>query len=152
MIIGGRAHRFDMPAIGQLLSTNLADQVLFLGYDLNAQNIRPGGTLTLTLYWQALQEMDTSYTVFVHLLDGDNRVRAQRDFIPGEGETPTTGWVKGEILSDAVQLGLPPDLPAGAYTLEVGLYDASNGQRLEVVDGAGRVVGDRVLLEQVRVR
>lgn len=150
--IGGRARRFDMPPVGRPLSANLSRQVLFLGYDLKAHAVKPGEKLELTLYWQALQEMDVSYTVFVHLLNGDSRVQAQRDFIPGDGQTPTSGWLKGEILSDVVRLDLPSDMPAGEYTLEIGLYDARNGQRLQVVNEAGQVVGDRVVLEQVRVK
>ena len=40
-----------------------------VGYDLAAAEAQPGGTLALTLHWQALAATDRPYTVFVHLID-----------------------------------------------------------------------------------
>ena len=34
------------------------------------------------------------------------------------------------MVTDERQVTLPPDLPAGQYTLVVGLYDLSTGQRV----------------------
>jgi hypothetical protein len=46
-----------------------------------------------------------------------------------------------------------PDAPAGGYAIEVGMYDATTGQRLEVLSSEGESLGDRVLLpEQVLVK
>jgi len=39
-------------------------------------------------------------------------------------------WLPGEILTDDYQLGLPPDLPSGAYELRVGLYNPVDGRHL----------------------
>jgi hypothetical protein len=38
-----------------------------VGYDLSAESISPGDTLTVTLVWRAEASLDTDYTVFVHL-------------------------------------------------------------------------------------
>ena len=72
--------------------------------------------------------MDTSHTVFVHLLDDARQVRGQRDGIPVNGAYPTTLWRPGEFVTDGYEIAVEP----GQYTVEVGLYDAASGARLPV--------------------
>jgi mannosyltransferase len=128
---------------------NLGNKVALYGYDLSTEVLRPGETLHLTLYWQALESMDTSYTVFTHLLDESNQVRGQMDGVPVGGARPTTGWVPGEYLRDEYQLTVDGEAPAGEYLLEVGMYDATTPdfQRLPLVDSAGNVLDKRIVLE-----
>ena len=96
--------------------------------------------------------MDTSYSTFVHLLDANNQVRAQRDFMPADGEAPTTGWIKDEIITDALDIFISDDIPPGTYTLEVGMYDPTTGERLFVLDEHGNPAADRISLEQIIIR
>ncbi len=96
---------------------------------------RNANQIALTLVWQAVLETATSYHVFVHLVDENGRLLAQSDGEPAAWSRPTTGWVPGEYVSDPHQLTLPPDPPAGALTLRVGLYDPSSGQRLQTPTG-----------------
>ena len=135
-----------MPPIEHLLTVNLGRQVELLGYDLEEASLGPGDTLHLTLYWRALAEMDKSYTVFTHLLDGDSRIRGQKDNVPGDGTLPTTGWVAGEIITDRYEIAVHSDAQPGRYVLEIGFYDADTGQRLPVVNQEGQRLDDRVLL------
>jgi 4-amino-4-deoxy-L-arabinose transferase-like glycosyltransferase len=148
-----RPHSFEAPrptrpqraALGGQQESTLDSQnrtVELVGYDI-PEEAKPGEPLAVTLHWQALAESPKSYVRFVHLLDGEGRIVAQQDSVPGQGELSTTGWVPGEYLVDRVQLGLPPDLPEGQYRLEVGLYDPITGQRL--ADAEGR---DMILLQQ----
>jgi hypothetical protein len=44
------------------------------------------------------------------------------------------------------------DAPPGEHVIEVGLYVAETGERLPVLNGAGGIIGDRLLLSAVRVR
>jgi hypothetical protein len=46
---------------------------------------------------------------------------------------------------------LPSDVPAGEYEIEVGLYLVSSGTRLPVLDDAGQVLDNRILLDSVMV-
>ncbi|MFN2166472.1 MAG: hypothetical protein ACK2U9_09435, partial [Anaerolineae bacterium] len=46
-------------------------------------HVMPDG-LSVELVWQALQEMDTSYRVFVHVLDDDGNIVAQSDAEPAD--------------------------------------------------------------------
>lgn len=91
--------------------------------------------MRVTLYWQAVERMDTGYTVFVQLLDEQGRVRAQVDSAPRGGGYPTFWWLPGEIVADAVSVEIPADLD-GAYRIIAGLYDPATGGRLRVA-GSG---------------
>jgi hypothetical protein len=89
-------------------------------------------TLSLTLTWQALAPVPEDYTVFAHLLVGDEKL-AQADARPCEGGCPTNAWRPGEIVVDWHRFALPPGAPAGPYRLAVGLYLLATGERVPVV-------------------
>ncbi len=146
MRVAGRPRRFDLPPMEHAVHARLGDVAELMGYDLTEPE-QAGGTLALTLYWRAIAPSAAPLTVFVHLLDGENKVRGQVDRAPGDGAYPTTGWVAEEVLVDAYQVPVDPDLRAGEYTVEVGMYDAATGARLPAWDANGQALGDRVLLE-----
>jgi hypothetical protein len=125
---------FAPPDPDYVLSIPLGGRVTLLGYDLDPAQPAPGDQLLLTLYWQALAEMETNYTVFTHLLGPDGSVVAQDDAAPVSGTYPTTLWVTGEVVADSHSLDLPSDLAPGTYTLEVGMYVLESGDRLSVPD------------------
>ena len=135
-----RPHSFDTPSFEFPVGANFSERIQLLGYSLAPSGVRPGETLSLTLHWQALSPMDTSYSVFIHLVDGEGHILAQHDTVPGQGTLPTTGWVEEEIVTDQFELGLAVDLPEDDYSLLVGLYDVSTGARLTVLpDGEDHV-------------
>ncbi|MFQ6001314.1 MAG: hypothetical protein ACE5LG_06555, partial [Anaerolineae bacterium] len=125
---------------------SLGGLVSLVGYGLTAESVRPGDSFTLVLYWRALAPIDKSYTVFAHLLDSENQVWAQEDSLPSGGARPTTGWVPGEFIIDEYELVVEADAPPGEYLLEVGMYDASTGERLPAMDVEGRVLDNRIVL------
>lgn len=133
----GRPHVFTPPAtMGRRLDARFGDLATLLGYDLIAPATR-SDPVSLTLYWRAEATAAIPYAVSVQLLDASGILRAQRDQQPGSGTLATTGWVPGEILTDPYRLDLPADLPAGAYTLIVKLYDPATGQTLPVASAGG---------------
>ncbi|MGD8791296.1 MAG: glycosyltransferase family 39 protein [Anaerolineae bacterium] len=107
-----------------------------LGYTARPEAPAPGDDLALTLYWQADAWIPGSYTVFVHLLDGEGERRGQDDAPPLGGLYPTSHWPPGVSLPDSHLLFLPPDLDPGRYRLVVGLYDAVSLDRLPLAGGA----------------
>lgn len=138
---------FQPPRIKYPLEADLGGQVRLAGYFLSPDRLKAGQSLRLTLYWQAQRRMRSSYTVFVHLLDEDGLLRGQQDDVPGDGALPTTTWLEGEYVADEHQITLAEDASPGQYRLEVGLYERASGQRLNVLDGQGRVQGDSVPLD-----
>ena len=124
------ARSFAPPAGIVPLALPFGDALALAGYQLDWAACAPGGDCPLTLVWQGLAEMDTSYHVFVHLVDETGRILAQADGQPAGWTRPTTGWAAGEYVSDTHLLVLPGTLPAGGLALRVGVYDPDTGQRL----------------------
>ncbi len=151
--IQGREHQTEAPeSIAFPMSLQLGDTIRLLGYDLDTQDVSAGGTLHLTLYWKALAEMETSYTVFNHLIDAENGIWGQKDGIPGGGTLPTSGWIAGEYVVDEFEIVVQADAPPGEYVLETGMYDLATMARLIVVDAEGGVIGDRILLDTTPIQ
>lgn len=133
------------------LNTNLNDQVVLEKAWVSQFSYRPGGSVPVTLRWRCLETFDSSYKVFVHILTRDMaRLIAQRDVEPVNGLRPTQTWTSGELISDAHQVILPEDTPAGTYQIRVGLYNESG--RLAVVDpGQADVVDNTILVATIEV-
>ena len=86
----------------------------------------PGDILQLALFWHTDASIDQRYKVFLHLLDENGQLVAQRDSEPGSTLKPTTIWQPGEPITDNHGLLIPSDLPPGSYTLTLGLYDIAD--------------------------
>jgi hypothetical protein len=114
--------------------------------------IRPGETLSLTLYWRALAPMDTSYTVFVQAIDEQGTKVAQVDRLPCGGGCPTTTWRPGDLIGESYELAIRPDAPPGRYELIAGMYDLDTGQRLQQLEAGGTLVTDHLNLGSVEVQ
>jgi hypothetical protein len=98
---------------------------------LPAEPLKPGTLLPVGLVWRADQTPGRNLTVFVHLVDTGTLLVAQQDARPYQGRWPTVAWLPGDQLKDLVTISLPPDLPDGAYTLRIGLYDENGRLHLE---------------------
>jgi len=107
-------------------------KIALVGFDLDQRTVRPGETLHLTLYWEALSPMEEDYTVFTHLLRPPDEIWAQEDDQPQDGQSPTSTWQPGQIIEDHYQLTLRPEAPPGVYQVEIGLYLPATGDRLMV--------------------
>jgi len=133
-------HAFTAPPVDIEVDTRLGNVATLLGAILQPEtcNLKPGTPLTVTLVWRAEATASTSYHVFLHLLDPEERLIAQSDGIPAGWTRPTTGWLPGEYITDAHILTVPPDAPMGEYTLQAGLY-VPGGERLTAPDGTNAI-------------
>ncbi|OQA41031.1 MAG: hypothetical protein BWY52_02706 [Chloroflexi bacterium ADurb.Bin325] len=130
------AHRADI---------DFGGQITLLGYAVTEGR----DTITVRMYWQALRPPAEDYTIFVHLLDAQGRIIAQRDQQPTGGRMPTSTWPRGYTVADEVVLNVSANLPAGAYQLVTGVYQPLTMLRLPATDAAGRPLGDHVSLDGV---
>lgn len=136
---------------GHRVQARLGSGAMLESYTLEPEHIRAWDRVRLTLYWRALEEMERDYTVFVHLIDGGERVLAQRDSQPVGGRYPTSLWDRDEVVRDEHELAVPVDAQPGRFRVVVGMYTWPDLKRLEVQDSTGRRLGDRVLLEEITV-
>jgi hypothetical protein len=126
--------------------------VRILGYALSAEQVAPGDTLLLTLYWQALEPMSERYTVFTHLLDASEVIQAQMDSEPQGGGLPTDRWAAGQTVQDNYALVVSDAAQPGPHVLEAGMYLLETLDRLPVADSETEMpLGDRVLLGTIQV-
>jgi hypothetical protein len=131
------------------LRASLGDGVMLLGYDLSAEEIDPGDSLRLILYWQATGDIGRDYKVFTHLADGQDRIWGQKDSQPVNGLYPTSHWQPGRVIRDIYDIAVPEDTPAGQYGFFVGMYAPDSGERLPALGANGqRLPADRIPLGQ----
>jgi len=112
------------------------------GYDLDREVVKPGETVQVTLYWQALEDTAMDYVLFAQAFGRGGGKVGQRDTYPGLGHYPTSFWRPGQIIADTVPLPIAEDAVAPSrLLLDVGLYERGSGRRLAVVDEADDPVG-----------
>ncbi len=129
---------------------NFGNLVQLIGYDLDTRRAYPGGRVPVTLYWQALASIPTSYQIFTHLESEAGPV-AQSDGVPVCWTYPTDAWRPGQIIADQHAIILSPDTPPGEYPLEIGLYLPDTFERLDILDDAGNPAGTSVTLATVEI-
>ncbi len=135
------------------------------GYDVVTPAVARGGTLKVNLTWQNGTAPLPRLHSFVHVRNSQkgwpvnpqtgSEIWAQQDnFAPGD--LLTEDWVPGKLYRDAFELRLPPNMPPGAYFLEVGWFDPTEGEQLDPqadsVTPPLKVLWRSILLPSVEVR
>jgi hypothetical protein len=144
--VGAPPHVYQPLPTANTVGVEFAGVGILTGYSIT----RTPESLLLNLIWRATATADESYNVFVHLQeDATGRIWAQSDAGPADWTRPTTGWLPGEFIADVHRLALPADLPAGKYTLWVGLYEPRSGRRVSAL-GPGVAADQRVAISQVQ--
>jgi hypothetical protein len=139
-------------SIPNAVRQNFGNLVQLAGYDMGTRVVRPGETLRVTLYWQALAPIHVNYSVFVHVRGEGESIWARQDAWPQKGAAPTSTMRVGDLITDMYELTLQPDTPPGMYDVEVGLYDSSTLKRLQLITDDGRLTdADFIYLSIIRV-
>ncbi len=128
----------------QQLKSNFADQIELVGFEMT--EAKPGESLEVSLYWEALHPIDEDYVVFVHVLNSNGELVANHDSRPENGRFPTPAWLPGIVIPDTHTLLLPVELPAGEYQLKAGLYQPESGERLPAATAEGNMPADKAIL------
>ena len=107
------------------------------GYSISSDNVRPGDTITVDLLWEALDETDQNYLVFVKLYRQGSEV-SSRDTFPGRGNYATSLWRKGDMFIDRHRISVPQELESpDVLLLAAGLFDLTPMRPLLVDNQAG---------------
>jgi len=105
------------------------ERIALKGYGV-MEEVKPGDVLAVNLRWKAIATSPVDYHLFVHLVDQDGRLWAQKD-----SQKFTSGWQPGEEVDDKEAILLPLDIPPGQYQILVGFYLLESGQRLKLANG-----------------
>lgn len=134
------------PVLAQRVEYRFGDELVLRGYELKPAS--EGHTVRVVLRWEALKDLLTNYTIFVHLRDTPDHAYTLGDSPPRNGWYPTSLWQKGEVVLDEHTLTLPSgNLPPLA--LYIGAYATDTGVRLPAFDAEGKPIPNgEVMLEQ----
>ncbi|MDQ3249433.1 MAG: hypothetical protein M3Q45_09565, partial [Chloroflexota bacterium] len=113
----------------------------------------PGATLNVNLSWREPGDWPSSLAVFVHLRR-ESTLLAQADGVPHFFYLYdfSNGGMPQETLDEWRQLTVPIDAqPGETLTVVIGLYNPQTGQRADVLDANGNVIGNEVVIGQVQV-
>jgi hypothetical protein len=139
-------------SIPNAVRQNFGNLIQLAGFEMEPRVLKPGETLRVTLYWQALAPVRVNYSAFAHVRGEGQTLWAGQDAWPQNGAAPTSTWRVGDIITDTYELALKPDTPPGTYPVEVGLYDSSTIVRLPLVAEDGRPTdADFLDLSPIRV-
>jgi hypothetical protein len=125
-------------------------QLRLLGHTVEPGEIRPGGSVTATLGWEAVGPVAADYSVVTILKDRRGEPVEQNQRGLGGGGEGTASWEPGRWVFRTSSLDLRRSLQPGEYSLAVGLYD-SKTRKLVPVDG-GAPGDETVTLGPVQVR
>ncbi|MCX6018837.1 MAG: hypothetical protein NTZ50_10130 [Chloroflexi bacterium] len=101
----------------------------------------PGDEVTLTLTWTLDAPLPFDASVFVHLIDENDVIVAQRDMRPGQGSLSMARVFTPYRWTDRYTLRIPRMAPTGrSLRWAVGVYDYANGERVKNEAGAERVI------------
>jgi hypothetical protein len=140
------------PSAGaDFMPANFENKVLLVDYTIHNVQVQRGAALQLSLLWQALGTTNEDYTVFVHLLDENDRIIGQEDSQPAYGTYPTSRWKEGELVTDPHTVWTDLQAPLGLYRIELGLYLLRDMERLHLVDSSGRPVADRLIIDLMEI-
>jgi hypothetical protein len=125
----------ELPPTATRVQLNHANRARLVGYEMQPSSLLPGETLTVKLYWQALQPIELDLLESVKLLDTGNWPVGEVDHTPPSG---TKNWWPGEVVSDTVVLPVAGNVSAPAVLrLDVGLLYLEKLLVLPVFDEGG---------------
>ncbi len=131
----------------QPLNVQFGNRLTLVEAGSSVRDIQPGQSASLTLNWQAFSALPKNYSVFVHLVDENNVIAAQRDMYPGQGNLALNEVSANYFWTDHYTVRLSSRLPTPKILRwRIGLYDSQTGERLKTQDGAEFVTFGQISL------
>ncbi len=149
-----RRTRFDglrVAGVAHPLNVNFDHRMALMGYDPARLVTEMGRPVRVTLYWRAMQKLDTDYSISAQLVDERGLVYGQRDS-QHPGGYPTSRWKPSDYARDVHDISLAPGTPPGEYRLRVGVYRVGTPGGLSVLDSSGAPSGITFDMATVSVR
>jgi hypothetical protein len=141
----------DSNAFPNPLAQNFGNEILLSGYEYSQREIKPGETMVVNLYWQALQNNPPDYKVQLRLKDEAGEIYETSEHRPLQGQSPTSSWQAGDVIVDRQELRIPDSLTPGAYHLQVALIDPENRNRQNIVGEDGHWIAETLRLGGLKV-
>lgn len=129
------------------LPVNFGDVLMFRGAEIPRNTVYgENDGINNQLYFEPLvKSSGATVNIFLHLLNEENEIVAQRDLLG----VPPAYWHPEIIIVQDNFVPFWESIPAGDYTLVLGVYDWQTGIRLPVFDENGQAIGDHLILDEI---
>jgi len=132
------------------LNAELEGKIALLGYDLEPDQVAPGGTFTVTWYWECREPPGPGYRLFTHLVDSTGESRINRDGAgPIRKHFQPEHWRAGTVVRDTQKISIPKSWGSSVVDVRVGMWGQSG--RLKVTKGPADSE-DRIKAVRIQVR
>ena len=106
----------------------LGGRVKLIGFDVDRRTVRPGESVSVTVYWQAVVPIGENYRSVARVLDINKGHAVASSDHDNPGGRPVRTWWPTQYVADHHVLTLPASAPPVAYQLQVGLYREIDGK------------------------
>lgn len=112
--------------------------------------LQVGDRVDVTVYWRPLAQTAAPLQIFVHLVDSQGIIVAQRDTYPGLGKASTTTWRVGQTFADTYRVFIPDTAYAPeTLTARAGLWSIAENRPLIANDSDALELGTLALQNRV---
>lgn len=140
------AHELELNGADFVIGTTEVRSAVQVGNELARETVLPasvelqrqlpgqvgrGETLQVPLRWLPFNKINAYYSASVRLLNAAGDKVANTDRQPG---VATFLWKPDEVVPDTFTLQVPPDIPPGAYRLELVMYQADTDESALLLD------------------
>ena len=105
------------------LRRDFGRRLRLLGFDLPTRVRRLGEEVALSVYFQALRDLEQDYRLWLRLIGADGQVLVERTLPPTRDGYPTSRWQAGDILQGQFRLTVPAQAPSGKATVVLSVVD-----------------------------
>jgi hypothetical protein len=110
------------PVIDHRVDAVFDGRVRLLGYAAPFDELQPGMSVHVTLYWQALESLPVDYEVFAQLWTDGAQAISTSHVYPFSGMYRSRLWRTDEIIATHHYLEVPQDAAPGRFTLIGGMF------------------------------
>lgn len=126
-----------IPAQVTALDVDFGSRLGLCGYRLEGAPATPGEAVSLTLYWEALAEMDAECRVVVRLMTPGGRLLGQKDAPVGSSLYPNDLWQRGDVVYHTMSITTDPQAEGPALgRIVVSVYEDVTGGWQQLGDEA----------------
>ncbi len=141
----------DLAGVQYRVDINFGNKIKLVGYELNGETWHPGDTLLVTMYWEALEDLDQDLWLFMRLVHRRGWDLVFKDGCPSAGRYTTDFWKAGDIIPSVHRLKIPEDAQEHRYRLTLSMHPFESEEWLPVLNEQGQVTGDIVILTLIPV-
>ena len=143
--------REDLADVQNPVDINFGDQIKLVGYELNGEEWHPGEDLLVTMYWEALEDLDEDLWLLMRLVHRRGYDLTFKDGCPSGGKYTTDHWKQGDVIPSVHRLRIPDDAEKHPYRLTLSMHPFDSEEWLPILNEQGQVTGDIVILTLISV-